>query len=81
MAISGAKVGVQGDDARGVVDVIMSRSEKGRPVAELLPEQATVHRFSLRLAREDSGWKVTSAAWRPISVEEALAGPELSPTP
>jgi hypothetical protein len=81
VAIAGAKVGVQGDDAHAVVDVIMSRSGKGRPVAELLPERGAVHRFSLRLAREDDGWRVTSAAWHPISVEEAITGPELPPTP
>jgi hypothetical protein len=75
--ISGAEVAVEGDAARAVVDVILSRSGKGTRLADLLPEQATVHRFTCRLAREREGWKVTSAAWRPVSLEEAAAGPEL----
>jgi hypothetical protein len=75
--ISGAEVEVEGDAARAVVDVILSRSGKGTRLADLLPEQATVHRFTCRLAREPDGWKVTSAAWRPVSLEEAAAGPEL----
>jgi hypothetical protein len=80
VTIAGAKVEVQGDHtARAVVDVIMSRSGKGQPLAELLPEQATAHRIACRLAREEDGWLVTTASWRPISLEEAVAGPELSP--
>jgi hypothetical protein len=77
--ISGAEVEVEGDAARAVVDVILSRSGKGARLADLLPEQATVHRFTLRLAREREGWKVTSAAWRPVSLEEAASGPALPP--
>jgi hypothetical protein len=77
--VSGAKVRVEGDAARAVVDVIMSRSGKGTPLSALLPEQATAHRFRCRLAREENGWRVTAAAWRPISLEEAVAGPEPSP--
>jgi hypothetical protein len=79
VTVSGAKVSVQGDAARAVVDVIMSRSSKGRALADLLPEQATVHRFQLGLQREESGWRVVTASWRSISVQEAIAGPELPP--
>jgi hypothetical protein len=79
VTLAGEKVEVQGDRARAVVDVVMSRSGKGKPLAELLPETVTVHRFDLRLAREADGWKVTTAAWRRVSLEEAAAGPELAP--
>jgi hypothetical protein len=70
---------VEGDAARAEVDVILSRSGQGTRLADLLPEQASVHRFTCRLAREQDGWKITSAAWRPISLEEAASGPELPP--
>jgi hypothetical protein len=79
VTIAGATVEVQGDTARATVDVVMSRSGKGKPLAELLPEQATAHRFKCRLAREPEGWRVTTASWRPLSLEEAVAGPELPP--
>jgi hypothetical protein len=75
VTISGERLEVRGDRARAVVDVVMLRSGKGRPLSELLPEQATVHRFDLHLAREEEGWKVTGGAWRPITLEEASRGP------
>lgn len=75
VTISGDVITVDGDTARAVVDVVMVRSGKGRALTELLPEQATVHRFSLKLRREKDGWRATSAAWRPISLEDAVAGP------
>ena len=79
VTVSGAKVAVQGPTARAAVDVILYRGGKGTPLAALLPEQATLHRFQLQLAREEDRWRVTTAAWRPISLEEAAAGPELAP--
>ncbi len=81
VTVAGAKVEVQGDGARAAVDVVMSRSGKGKPLAELLPEQASVHRIICRLVREVDGWKVTTAAWRPISIPEAASGPELPSSP
>lgn len=74
--VAGEQVAVEGDRARAVVDVVLSRSGRGTAASELLPEAASVHRFDLRLAREAGEWKVTSAAWRRISLEEAAAGPE-----
>lgn len=34
-----------------------------------------VHGLSERLEKEADGWRVTTAAWRAIPLEEALAGP------
>jgi hypothetical protein len=86
VAITGERIEVRGDDARALVDVLLSRSGKGTPLAQLMPEQATVHRFALRLERERDGWRVVAAAWRRISLEDAAAGPpsfegELTPRP
>lgn len=78
IAISGARVEVQGDTARAAVDAVLSRSGRGKPLAELLPQEATLHRFQVGLAREEGRWRVTTARWRSISIEEAAAGPELS---
>jgi hypothetical protein len=79
VSIAGAAVEASGDAGRAEVDVVLSRSGKGTPLRELLPEQATVHRFQLTLAREAGGWKVTAARWRPITLAEAAAGPALAP--
>lgn len=79
VAISGMKVDVQDDHARAAVDAVLYRSGKGQPFSDLLPAQASVHRFLCRLAREEGAWRITTATWRPISLEEATAGPELSP--
>ncbi|MFL5272399.1 MAG: hypothetical protein ACJ79E_10095 [Anaeromyxobacteraceae bacterium] len=77
VAIAGAAIAPGADAARAAVDVVLSRSGKGTPLTELLPAQASVHRFQLRLERERGAWKVVGAAWRPITIEEAVAGPEL----
>lgn len=79
--IAGAQIEVRGDVARAVVDAVMSRSGRGTPLTELLPEQVTVHRFTCRLLREKGEWEVTAAAWRPIALEEAVRGPTPSPAP
>jgi hypothetical protein len=39
------------------------------------------HRFMFDLAREEGKWKVVGARWRPVTLEEALAGPELTVEP
>lgn len=77
VTVARAKVEVEGDAARAAVDVVMGRSGKGEALAQLLPEAGSIHRFGLWLSREPDGWKVTRAVWRPVSVEEAAAGPEL----
>jgi hypothetical protein len=79
LTISGEQVSVHGDAADAVVDLVMVRSGKGRALAELLPQQATVHRFTMTLEREDDDWRVTNASWRPISLEQAAAGPAPAP--
>jgi len=81
VSIAGAKVAIRGELARAAADVVFSRSGKGTPVAELLPERASVHRFLLDLAREEGKWKVVGASWRPITLEEAAVGPELPQEP
>lgn len=75
VTITGDRIEVRSDGARALVDVLLSRSGRDTPLAQLLPEQATVHRFALQLAREEEGWRVVAAAWRPIPLEEAAAGP------
>src|SRR6266702_2535428 len=81
VAIAGTKIDVRGELARAAADVVLSRSGKGTPLAELLPEQASVHRFLLDLAREEGKWKVVGASWRPVTLYEAAAGPELPAEP
>ncbi len=77
--VAGTRVEVRGDAGDAVVDVVMSRTRQATTVAELLAAEATVHRFTLRLARERGGWKVTAAAWRPISVAELLSDAPTAP--
>jgi len=77
--VAGSTLRVQGDAALAAVDVVMLRSGKGAELSELLPEQGTIHRFDLRLAREEDGWRVVGARSRPISPAEAAAMPGLPP--
>jgi hypothetical protein len=81
VTIAGTKIDIRGDLARAAADVVLSRSGKGTPLAELLPVQASVHRFLLDLAREEGKWKVVGARWRPVTLEEAVVGPELPAEP
>ncbi|HET9595732.1 MAG TPA: hypothetical protein VFP65_09140 [Anaeromyxobacteraceae bacterium] len=81
VAVTGARIAPEGDAARAAVDVLLSRGGKGARLADLLPEQASVHRFQLALEREPGGWKVVRARWRPVTLEEATAGPELADAP
>lgn len=73
--VAGTSVRVEGDAAEAVVDVVLARSGTGASLADLLPEQASANRLTCRLEREGKKWRVVSAARRPISLAEALAGP------
>lgn len=75
VSIAGVAVAVEGDAARANVDVVMARSGKGKAIADLLPQEGSAHRIRCTLAREDGDWRVVSAAWEPIPLGEALAGP------
>jgi hypothetical protein len=66
---------VEGDSVSAGVDVVMARSGKGARLSDLLPQDARAERFDCRLEREGGEWRVVSAARRPISLAEALAGP------
>jgi hypothetical protein len=74
-SVSGSTVRVEGDRAAAVVDVVLARGT-GRPsLSALVPGEASVHRFRVRLAHEAEGWKITQASWRPVELSQALAGP------
>ncbi|MFY3742406.1 hypothetical protein ACOQFB_00740 [Anaeromyxobacter sp. Red801] len=83
--VAGATVAVDGERAAAQVDAVLARAAgRGKALAELLPGEGSAHRFALRLEREGDGWRVVEAAWRPITLAEALAGPppaELAPAP
>jgi hypothetical protein len=76
VSIAGAAVAVEGDAARAIVDAVLARGgPAGKPLAALLPGEASAHRFACRLAREAEGWRVVEAEWRPVDLAAALAGP------
>jgi len=80
VTVSGAEVAVEGDRARATVDAVLARGgAKGKPLAALLPGEASAHRFAFRLEREAKGWRVVGAEWRAIDLAEALAGPPAPP--
>lgn len=72
--VAGARVAVEGDAATAQVDAVLASGGAGKALADLLPAEATAHRFDCRLAREADGWRVVTAEWRPIPLGEALAG-------
>jgi hypothetical protein len=76
VSISGARIAVAGDAARANVDAVLARGAGGgKALAALLPGEASAHRFACRLAREEDGWRVVAAEWRPIELADALGGP------
>jgi hypothetical protein len=76
VSVAGARLAVDGPRARAAVDAVLARSSgKGKSLAMLLPGEASVHRFDLALEREEDGWRVVEASWRPVPLAEALAGP------
>jgi hypothetical protein len=75
VSVTPPRVRVDGDRARANVDAVLSRGAKGKDLSALLPGEASVHRFALRLEREPEGWRVVEASWRPVDLAEALAGP------
>lgn len=76
VSIAGVRIAVEGDSARANVDAVLARgSGGGKSLASLLPGEASAHRFSCRLEREDDGWRIVEAAWRAVDLRDALAGP------
>jgi hypothetical protein len=74
--VAGTSIAVEGDAARATVDAVLARGGAGaKPLAALLPGEASAHRFACRLEREEEGWRVVSAEWHAIGLAEALAGP------
>lgn len=75
VSVAGSAVTVEGASARAVVDLVLARSGQGKALADLLPAEASAYRVACALEREDGGWRVVSAEWRPIDLRTALAGP------
>jgi hypothetical protein len=83
VSVAGARVAVEGARARAAVDAVLARgSARGKSLAALLPGEASAHRFDCALEREEDGWRVVEARWRPVDIADAIAGPpELPPAP
>jgi len=76
VTISSARVVVDGTRARAHVDAVLGRAaDRSKGLAALLPGEASAHRFRLDLEEEGDTWRVVTASWRRISLEEALSGP------
>jgi hypothetical protein len=76
VSVAGARVRLEGDRARAVVDAVLARGAgKGKALAALLPGEASAHRFDCALVREADGWRIVEARWRALDLGEALAGP------
>ncbi|WP_242346761.1 nuclear transport factor 2 family protein [Anaeromyxobacter terrae] len=82
VSISGVRVAVDGDRATAVADAVLSRSlGAGKALVDLLPGEASAHRFDLVLEREAGGWRVVGARWRAIPLADAIEGPPAPPAP
>jgi hypothetical protein len=76
ISITGSRIRVDGERARANVDAVLARGgAKGKPIPALVPGEASAHRFECILEREPDGWRVVEAAWRPVQLADALAGP------
>jgi hypothetical protein len=82
VSIAGLRVRLEGDRARASVDALLARGgAQGKPLSALSLGEASVHRFACRLEREQEGWRIVEATWRPVDLAEALAGPPEPPPP
>ena len=82
VAVAGVRVVIEGDRATAIADAVLARGDAaGKTLAELLPSEATAHRFECALEREDAGWRVVAARWRSLTLPEALEGPPEPPPP
>lgn len=77
VSLTSSEVIVDGARARANVDALLSRAaDRRKGLAALLPGEAAAHRFRMELHLEvDGRWRVVSADWHRISLEEALVGP------
>lgn len=76
VSIAGTAVHVEGDRAAATVDAVLARAAgQGKALRDLVPGEATAHRFDCLLEREDEGWRVVEASWRPIALDAAFSGP------
>ncbi len=76
VSLTEPRVRVDGDRARANVDAVLARGgAQGKALAALLPGEASVYRFGLRLEREPDGWRIVEASWREVELADALAGP------
>jgi hypothetical protein len=82
VSIAGVEVRVEGDRATAIVDAVLARAAgQGKALGDLLPGEATAHRFDCALEREEDGWRVVAASWRPVALEAAFAGPPAPDAP
>jgi hypothetical protein len=75
VAVTATSIEVAGDAATATVDLVLARGGAGKELVDLLPGEASAHRIDCTLEREDAGWRVVSATWRPLDLAEAVAGP------
>jgi hypothetical protein len=75
VAVAGDRIAVDGDAADVTVHVLLARSGRGDTLTDLLPNAGSAYRVACALAREEDGWKVVAASWKPIPLDEALAVP------
>jgi hypothetical protein len=75
VAVAGDRIAIDGDAAAATVHVILARSGQGDTLTDLLPAAGSAYRIACALAREDEGWRVVGASWKPIPFDEALAVP------
>ncbi len=54
---------LEDSDATMVVDMVFIKNMEVEDLEEVPPEAVTGYRFTVRLKKEDTGWKVASASW------------------
>ena len=74
--LAAVRVAVDGDRATALADAVLASGGAGKALSDLLPAEATAHRFECRLEREPDGWRIVTAAWRAIPLAEAVLGDE-----
>lgn len=75
VALAGDRIAVEGEAATATVHVLLARSGAGEALTDALPAAGSAYRIACSLAREEDGWRVVAATWKPIPLADALALP------
>ena len=62
-------ISVDGASAKATFKAILTSSKKTGSVTDVVPEQLGVYRFDVEFKKESGDWKITSARWSQVDLQ------------